>query len=357
MHTWAYFEKHFPMVIHALKRAKKSGSLAHAYLIVSTNADYRRQFPKLLSCLAVCSSPGEDGSPCCQCENCTKILHDLYPDLYILAPTSKAREIVIGKEPGEIDTLRWFEAQFHLSASTSCGWKIGIVQEADTMNESAQNAFLKTLEEPPGKCFFLLTTGRASLLLPTIRSRCQILYLTDNQCEYDFPRWGDIPALLAELVAPCEKEMALVKAADTAQALIAIITSLYQASMEEAEQEWAPRMEQAKELESAGLKLLERRLEGAAGSRYRRSREQFMSLLHSWCALLALRSCNIPLEILPNRELGETMGDLPEKIGEKRAFKILDQAETLLFSLRANVNDELALRTFCLNAALKTRSL
>lgn len=357
MHAWAYFEEHFPMVLHALKRAKKSGTLAHAYLIVSTNADYRREFPKLLSCLAVCATPQEDGAPCCQCENCTKVLEELYPDSYTLAPTSKAREIVIGKDTSDIDSLRWFEAQFHLSASSSCGWKIGIVQEADTMNESAQNAFLKTLEEPPGKCFFLLTTGRASRLLPTIRSRCQILYLTDNQCEYDFPRWGDVPALLAELVTPCEKALSLVKAADTAQSLISIASSLYQAASEEAQQEWAPRMEQAKELESAGMKLLEKRLEGAAGSRYRRSREQFMSLIHSWCALLALRSCKIPLEILPNRELGESMGDLPEKIGEKRAFKILDHAENLLSFLQVNVNDELALRTFCLNAAVKTRDL
>ena len=357
MHTWAYFEKHFPMVIHALKRAGKAGTLAHAYLIVSTNSDYRVEFPKLLSCLAVCNDPAEDGTPCCKCENCTKVLEDLFPDFYTLAPTSKAREIVIGKDTSDIDTLRWFEAQFHLSASTSCGWKIGVIQEADTMNESAQNAFLKTLEEPPGKCFFLLTTSRASRLLPTIRSRCQILYLTDNQCEYDFPRWGDVPGLLAELVTPCEKEKSLVAAADTAQALINIASSLYQAAAEDAKQEWTPRMEQAKELESAGLKLLEKRLEGAAGSKYRRSREQFMSLIHTWCALLALRACDIPLETLPNREIAENMGDLPFRIGEKRAFRILDHAGALLASLQVNVNDELALRAFCLNAAVKTREL
>lgn len=357
MLTWAYFEERFPMVLHALKRAKKAGTLAHAYLIVSTNPDYRTFFPKLLSCLAVCNAPAEDGTPCCKCDNCTRILEELYPDYYTLAPTSKAREIVIGKDTGDIDTLRWFEAQFHLSAVSSCGWKIGIVQEADTMNESAQNAFLKTLEEPPGKCFFLLTTGRASRLLPTIRSRCQILYLTDNQCSYDFPRWGDVPGLLAELVSPAEKEKALVKAADTAQALIAIASSLYQAAYDEAKEEWASRLEQAKELESAGLKLLEKRLEGAAGSRYRRSREQFMSLIHTWCALLALRSCAIAPETLPNQEIAENMGDLPEKIGEKRAFRILDHACELLSSIQVNVSDELALRAFCLNAAVKTRDL
>ena len=116
-------------------------------------------------------------------------------------------------------------------------------------------------------------------------------------------------------------------------------------------------MEQAKELESAGMKLLEKRLEGATGSRYRRSREQFMSLIHSWCALLALRSCSIDVEFLPNKEIAETLGTLPERVGEKRAFKILDYAGELLKSLQVNVNDELALRSFCLNAAIKTRDL
>ncbi|MBO5762118.1 MAG: hypothetical protein J6S53_11335 [Lentisphaeria bacterium] len=357
MYTWAYFEERFPMVLHALKQAKKAGKLPHAYLIVSTNSDYRTIFPRLLSCLAVCNAPSEDGSPCGKCENCSKILEELFPDFHTLAPTSKAREIVIGKDTSDIDTLRWFEAQFHLSASTSCGWKIGVIQEADTMNESAQNAFLKTLEEPPGKCFFLLTTSRASRLLPTIRSRCQILYLTDNQCEYDFPRWGDVPGLLAHLVEPCEKEQSLVVATDTAQSLIGIASSLFQAAREEAEEQWAPKMEQAKELESAGMKLLEKRLEGATGSRYRRSREQFMSLIHTWCALLALRSCNIDIENLPNKEIAETLGTLPERVGEKRAFKILDHAGELLKSLQVNVNDELALRSFCLNAAIKTRDL
>ena len=42
------------------------------------------------------------------------------------------------------------------------------------MNENAQNAFLKTLEEPPRNCLFILTTGHPASLLPTIRSRCQV---------------------------------------------------------------------------------------------------------------------------------------------------------------------------------------
>ena len=79
-----------------------------------------------------------------------------------------------------------------------------------------------------------------------------------------------------------------------------------------------------------------------------------MSLIHTWCALLALRASGIPPEALPNREIAENMGDLPEKVGEKRAFKILDHAGVLLSSLRVNVNDELALRAFCLNASLKS---
>lgn len=344
MESWQSYLEKFPIPMTALSRAKKGDRMAHAYLLVSSNPDYRLDFPMLLACLRVCVNPNPDGSPCMECKECKKIQNGLYPDFHVLSPASKAREIVIGKDSDDPDTLRWFEAQFHLSSISE--WKIGVIQEADTMNESAQNAFLKTLEEPPGKCLFILTTGRASNLLPTVRSRCQLLALTDNRCEYRFPRCSDIPAILENLAL--QPQRSLMRAEDCTRSLLEISSSLLSAAQAVAAERWAPRLEAAKELENAGVKLIEKRIDGEAGSEYRRNREQFISLIHTWFAQLVLLAEGMDLSIMPNPEV---MPD-PEKVRKlvtvDRAHRMLESAESLLGALRTNVNDELALRTFCL---------
>jgi DNA polymerase-3 subunit delta' len=95
-----------------------------------------------------------------------------HPDCFELRPGGKARQIRIGEmanpEPG---TMREFLRKISVSPSIAhC--KVGIVYEADRMNDATSNAFLKTLEEPPGVTTLLLLTTRPYALLPTIRSRC-----------------------------------------------------------------------------------------------------------------------------------------------------------------------------------------
>ncbi|OQA82981.1 MAG: DNA polymerase III subunit tau [Lentisphaerae bacterium ADurb.Bin242] len=347
MLDWKTFKERFPMIAYALSNAKSTGRMSHAYLLASSNPNYRVEFPILLAALRVCLRPAPDGGPCMDCRECRNILTGLYPDFYLLAPTSKAREIVIGKDSGEPDTLRWFEAQFHLSSVSESGWKIGVIQEADTMNESAQNAFLKTLEEPPGKCLFILTTGRPSSLLPTIRSRCQLLSLTDNRCEYNFPRCADVPPLLSALALP--PKASLMQAENCACALIEIAASLSTAARTAADEKWAPRLEAARELEAAGVKLIERRIEGEAGSEYRRSREQFISLIHTWFAQLVLMASGLDNMLFPNPEILPDAATVRENVSGEKAQRMLAAAEELLAAMRTNVNDELALRTFCLS--------
>ena len=346
MLDWKAFKERFPMIAHALANAKSAGRMGHAYLVASSNPNYRVEFPTLLAALRVCLQQAPDGGPCMDCRECRNILNGLYPDLYLLAPTSKAREIVIGKDSDDPDTLRWFESQFHLSSVSESGWKIGVVQEADTMNESAQNAFLKTLEEPPGKCLFILTTGRPSSLLPTVRSRCQLLSLTDNRCEYSFPRCADVPPLLSTLALA--QKSSLMRTEDCARALIEIAASLSTAARTAADEKWAPRLKAAKELEAAGVKLIERRIDGEAGSEYRRSREQFISLIHTWFAQLVLMTSGMENSLFPNPELLPPPESVKHISGNK-ALRMLSAAEDLLGAMRTNVNDELALRTFCLS--------
>ena len=83
-----------------------------------------------------------------------------------------------GKMRGEIAVSDVRAAlEFLTRTATDGGWRIVIVDPVDEMNRNAANALLKSLEEPPGKCLFLLISHISGTVLPTIRSRCQLLAL------------------------------------------------------------------------------------------------------------------------------------------------------------------------------------
>lgn len=91
----------------------------------------------------------------------------------IVRPKSKSRRI-------RVDQMRELEKPLHLAAPAGT-WKVGVIIDADRMGEEASNAFLKTLEEPPDDCLLLLLTTAPARLLPTIRSRCVEIALTNRQ--------------------------------------------------------------------------------------------------------------------------------------------------------------------------------
>ena len=87
-----------------------------------------------------------------------------HPDYFTLRPTGKMRQILA-------DATRELISRVQVSASVG-GRKVAVIHEADRMNPTAANIFLKTLEEPPAHTTLLLLTTHPYALLPTIRSRC-----------------------------------------------------------------------------------------------------------------------------------------------------------------------------------------
>lgn len=119
-----------------------------------------------------------------------------HPDFFELRPEGKARQIKIGSEADKIggeyppNTMRALLEKIRQTSSAG-GRKVAIVYEADRLNDSSANAFLKTLEEPPPDTNIFLITERPNDLLDTVKSRCINLRLACRPPEIDDPQWRE----------------------------------------------------------------------------------------------------------------------------------------------------------------------
>lgn len=123
------------------------------------------------------------GEACGECLGCRKVGHGTHPDVKVIGPSGKTREIKVASIDfmTELASYRPFEG----------AWRVFLIQDADRMRIEAQNHFLKTLEEPPSATMFVLLSEFPRRLLPTIRSRCQ-------QARFGALRLETVEALLLE---------------------------------------------------------------------------------------------------------------------------------------------------------------
>jgi DNA polymerase-3 subunit delta' len=131
-----------------LRRAHANGRFAHAYLFTGTSGSGKRKLVQRL-CGLLLNRPDDPLK---------------HPDLHLLEPESKSRRI-------RIEAVR--ELERRLQMRSRCGGpKIAVLFDAERLVESAANAFLKTLEEPPANSHLFLTSSLPDQLPVTIRSRC-----------------------------------------------------------------------------------------------------------------------------------------------------------------------------------------
>ncbi len=140
--------------------------LSHAYILSGPAGSGRRTLAGLLAAALVCEGGGD--APCLSCPHCRKVLAGIHPD--VVRAGADGRDLTVAQ-------VRALRADAYIRPNEA-GRKVYILENAQTMNDSAQNAMLKLLEEGPGYAAFLLLTDNADALLPTVRSRCQVLSLT-----------------------------------------------------------------------------------------------------------------------------------------------------------------------------------
>lgn len=154
-------------IIEHLQNAIKTDKVSHAYILDGPDMSGKKMIADAFSMTLQCEKKGI--KPCMECHSCKQALGKNQPDIIYLQH-EKPNTISVDDIRSQINNDIGVKPY-------SSKYKVYIVDEAEKMNVQAQNALLKTIEEPPAYAVILLLTNNAEIFLPTILSRCVRLSL------------------------------------------------------------------------------------------------------------------------------------------------------------------------------------
>jgi DNA polymerase-3 subunit delta' len=170
-----------PRALGILQSALAKGQLHHAYLFAGPDGVGKEMAARAFAQALVC--PVEPNVGCGRCQTCGRVARGNHPDVHLLLSEELqiARGLLarsdLGRAPSRdlrVEQVRGLQeslARRPLEASR----RLALVLGAEALNDAAQNAFLKTLEEPPPDTVLVLVTSAPHLLLPTMRSRLALV--------------------------------------------------------------------------------------------------------------------------------------------------------------------------------------
>ena len=156
----------------ALASRAKAGTLPHGWVVAGAAEAILEDTARALAAAFLCEGPDR---PCNTCKHCRKVLKDIHPDLIWVERLPDKRQLTV-------DQIRSLRADAYIRPNEARR-KVYVIKEAQTMNPEAQNAFLKVLEEGPEYAVFILLSENHLALLPTVRSRCELLRLSAGGSE------------------------------------------------------------------------------------------------------------------------------------------------------------------------------
>ena len=328
--------------VAALQRALAGGRRAHAYLLAGPpqvgKATLARELAQALNC------EGAD-PPCHECTPCRRIAAGIHADVQTVTveaadegPARKNISINQIRNP-EGDPTRWTVQRAVSLRPFEGRCRVIIFDPADAMSREAQNAFLKTLEEPPPEVVFVLVTALPQVLLPTTRSRCQRLDLRPLPVAAAqaalVERWG-VPERRAELLARLSRGRlgwALAAQAD--------------------EEMLRARRETLMDIRNLARRSLADRFAcaGDLAGRFGRQREAVLDVLELWGqwwrdVLLAASGCH---EAITNVDLSDILRAEAARYDPRQVAAFLRSLAAARRRLEENVNPRLALEVLLLD--------
>lgn len=164
--------------VERMQRAVRQGP-RHSYVFSGPSSVGKSRLATAFAAALICPESSDPGVPCGTCSTCRRVARGVHPDVarfdlayQVVQDDGKSRNTSLNigtvRDIARHASLRPVEAQ----------WRVVVVDDVESMQETAQEAFLKTLEEPPSYVVLLLLTTDAELLLPTILSRCALVTLS-----------------------------------------------------------------------------------------------------------------------------------------------------------------------------------
>ena len=148
-----------------MKSAIEANKVSHAYLLAGEKGSGKKMLAGIFARTLQCEAHGSE--PCGKCHSCIQAESGNQPDIIYVThekPGSISVDDIRGQVNGDIQIKPY-----------SSPYKIYIIDEAEKLTQQAQNALLKTIEEPPAYAIIMLLTANEGMLLPTIKSRCVTL--------------------------------------------------------------------------------------------------------------------------------------------------------------------------------------
>lgn len=308
--------------LQSMRAALANQRLHHAYLFAGPEGVGKRTIALALAKAVHCSEL--TGDYCGRCVNCASITDGNHPDVRYV-------QTLPGKKEISIQQVREIERELRFR-SFSGKRKIAIVDPAASMNVAAQNALLKTLEEPPENSLIVLVTPNAGGLLPTLRSRCL--------------RLSFAPLPRAQVAAFLQREQRL--KGDDAEVLaamsmgsIGVAVNLDQQALFEKRRIWTGMLSALKVKDYLGAM--------AAAEALAASREEaleFLNWAESWYRDLLIHGVTRKTDELVNLDMLPQIEQHSTEFGAQRALGALARISEATAGIQRNLNRRMVLEQF-----------
>ncbi|MEE8370150.1 MAG: AAA family ATPase [Dehalococcoidia bacterium] len=321
--------------VTAVQHALAVGTAAHAYLFVGParvgKATLAIRLAQALNCTG-------DDPPCQTCQPCRRIEGGIHADVQVVTVEASEEEGPQHKDVG-VDQIRAVERTIALNTFEGRALVV-IIDPADAMTIGAQNAFLKTLEEPPPHVAFVLVAVGEERLLPTIRSRCR-------RVEFRLMSLRAVEEALLEAGGPVEESRRLARLS-RGRLGWALAMSRDESRMKVREQA----LDRARAL---GTMTIAQRLELAErlASDFRQGREAVLEQLlewQSWWRDLLLVQSGVE-EGVANLDLTAELREDAGRLGREEVVAFLRALSDARRQLAENVQPRLALEALMLEAS------